>query len=85
MGLLSTDGDRIIAVALGACLLVAYLLVNPFERTSDVVATGLSGIPVTLLIFGVTGVSKRSAVRIGGASTLGLMIGTYLQTAGIVG
>jgi len=55
------------------------------ELTSDVVATGLSGIPVTLLIFGVAGVSKRSALLIGGSSTLGLMIGTYLQTAGIVG
>ncbi|WP_257300607.1 hypothetical protein [Haloarchaeobius sp. FL176] len=85
MGMFSTYGDRIAAIALGGCLLVAYLLVNPFELTSDVVATGLSGIPVTLLIFGVAGVSQRSAIRIGGASTLGLMIGTYLQTAGIVG
>ncbi|MCD2203881.1 hypothetical protein [Halobacterium sp. KA-6] len=81
----SAYGDRIAAIVLGACLLVAYLLVNPFELTSDVVATGLSGIPVTLLIFGVAGVSKRSALLIGGSSTLGLMIGTYLQTAGIVG
>lgn len=81
----STYGDRIAAIALGACLLLAYLLVNPFERTSDVVATGLSGIPVTLLIFGLAGVSQRSALLIGGGSTLGLMIGTYLQTAGIVG
>lgn len=85
MSMLSTDGDRVTAVALGACLLVAYLFVNPFERTSDVVATGLGGIPVTLLIFGVTGASKRSAFLIGGGSTLGLMIGTHLQTAGIVG
>ncbi len=83
--MLSDYGGRITAVILGACLLLAYLLVNPFELTSDVVATGLSGIPVTLLIFGVAGVSKRSALLIGGSGTLGLMIGTYLQTAGIVG
>lgn len=81
MGVFSAYGDRIAAITLGACL----LLVNPFEFTSDVVATGLIGIPVTLLLFGVTGISRRSALLIGGSSTLGMMVGTYLQTAGIAG
>jgi len=31
MGMFSAYGDRIAAIVLGACLLVAYLLVNPFE------------------------------------------------------
>ena len=85
MGVFSTYRDRITAITLGACLLLAYLLVNPFELTSDVVATGLSGIPVTLFVFGVAGISKRSALFIGGGSTLGLMVGTYVRTAGIIG
>jgi len=85
MGILSAYGDRIAAIIFGICSLLAYLLVNPYEFTSDVVAIGLVGIPVTLLLFGVTGISKRSALLIGGSSTLGVMIGTYLQTAGIVG
>lgn len=85
MGVLSTHRDRIAAVALGACLVLVYIFVNPFELTSDVFATGLSVVPVTLVIYGVTGASKRSALLIGGGSTLGLMIGTYLQTTGVVG
>lgn len=85
MGVRSTYGDRIAAVGLGVCSMLVYLLVNPFEFTSAAVAVGLSGIPVTLVVYGVTGLSKRSALFVGAGSTLGLMLGRYLQTAGVVG
>lgn len=85
MSVRSTYGDRIVAVALGACLMLTYLPVDPFGFTSDVVAVGLSGLPVTLVVYGVTGASRRSALLVGGGSTLGLMVGRYLQTTGVVG
>jgi len=85
MSVRSTYGGRIVAVALGACLMLTYLPVDPFGFTSDVVAVGLSGLPVTLVVYGVTGASRRSALLVGGGSTLGLMVGRYLQTTGVVG
>lgn len=79
---LSTHADRIVAVVAGVCLTAAYLLVDPFAFASDAFAAALSGIPVTLLLYGISGASRRSAVVIGGASTLGLAPGTSLRTAG---
>lgn len=82
MSWLSTYADRIASVVAGGCLTAAYLLVDPFAFTPDVFAASLSGIPVTLLLYGISGASRRSAVMVGGGSTLGIALGTYLRTAG---
>lgn len=85
MVLPSSIADRIVAVALGLCSAAAYLLTNPFLFLADSVATFLAVVPTTLLLYGVTGLPRRKAVVVGGSAALGLALGTYLQTVGVLG
>ncbi|MWG34483.1 hypothetical protein [Halomarina oriensis] len=80
----SLPTDRLAALVLAVCAIVVYVLVDPFTFLADSVATSLTFVPVTFLLYAL-GVSKRTAFLASAGGALGLALGTFLQSAGVVG
>lgn len=80
----SLPTGRLAALVLAVCTTVTYIQVDPFTFLADSVATFLAFVPVTFLLHAL-GASKRNALLSGAAGAFGLALGTYLQSAGVVG
>ena len=74
---------RILAFFGGLGILVLYPWINPFQYVPNWVAAGFAAIPVGFVLYGATGQSWQTSMRIAVGVGIGTAIGTYFNSAGI--
>ncbi|OVE83583.1 hypothetical protein [Natronolimnobius baerhuensis] len=76
---------RIGAVLAGLGLTVLYFRLDLFAALPDWIAAALASVPIGLLLYGVTPLSRTAALRITVSVGLGAALTTVLTTHGVVG
>lgn len=75
--------QRILAFVSGLASIILYLWINPFRHVADWVAAGVVPIPIGFILYGLTDQSWRTAMGIAVGISVGNVIATALNAAGI--